>query len=950
MKPGDRLGPYEIVALLGVGGMGEVYRAKDTRLGREVAIKVLPAEFATDPDRLRRFEHEARAVAALDHPNILAIHDIGSHEGAPYLVTELLEGESLRDKLTGSPLPPRKVLGVAIQVASGLAAAHEKGIVHRDLKPENLFVTSDGHVKILDFGIAKLVAPRNLERPALATTAVEATEAGMTLGTVGYMSPEQVRGQAVDQRSDIFSFGCVLYEMVSGQRAFWGKTIADTISAILHEDPPRLSGAGRSIPPELQRIITRCLEKDAADRLESARDLGFALQAMSGAAELAKGPRIAGTGWPTSLEGVRGLRGLARPIIAVPTVLLIVLAAVFWLARPRTALSFARRDWILVTDVQNDTGQPVFDRSLLTALTVSLEQSPHANVFPRSRITTALKRMKRDPVSRIDAEIGREICMRENVRGLVMCGIVRVGSRYVLSAQIIDPRTGEAVRSFEEQARGEDEVLPALSSLAVHIRKALGESLGSIQRSNRPLPFVTTASLHALELYAEGQHLWDSGKYGEAVKLFEAALQDDPDFAMAHAALGNAYMSHIFSEPVKGRQSYERALALVARTTDRERLLIQAASASANGNTGEAERIYRAYLATYPDDTPVRYSLGTMLMMSKRPSEALEQFQAVIRVAPSSASACINAATSLTQLRRCREALEAYAKAFALEPTWEVSENLNNEYGFALVAVGEVAKAREVFGKAAAIELMRPRGLRSLALVDLYQGHYRDAAGRLRETILLNEAKRAELSASRDHVYLATTLEGQGDRAGQVAELDRANAILARLNAEVAWSADLGVAYARAGSLPQAEKLRETVAKNARQESVQEMSKLHRLEGEIELARGDRAAALGKLRFADREFRNALTVESLARAALAADEIAEAVAAYEALFQMDILGWEAQQPWVAAHYSAALAYRAGGQLDKARETTDALLALWKDADPDLPLLRSTQELRRQLDH
>jgi tetratricopeptide (TPR) repeat protein len=283
MEPGTRLGPYEIVAPIGAGGMGEVWRARDTRLGRDVALKVLPATFADDPDRLRRFEQEARATAALNHPNILAIFDIGTHEGQPYLVEELLEGESLRARMRGGALPVAKAVELAVQVAQGLAAAHEKGIVHRDLKPENLFLTKGGHLKILDFGLAKLARPDTAGRHVSEVpTHSVATEEGHVLGTVGYMAPEQVRGMACDHRVDVFAFGCVLYEMLSGQQAFRGETPADTISAILSKDPPPLSGPGRDVPPALQGIVRRCIEKRPEDRFSSAHDLALALAVTSG--------------------------------------------------------------------------------------------------------------------------------------------------------------------------------------------------------------------------------------------------------------------------------------------------------------------------------------------------------------------------------------------------------------------------------------------------------------------------------------------------------------------------------------------------------------------------------------------------------------------------------------------------------------------------------------------
>ncbi len=279
IKPGTRLGAYEIVALVGAGGMGEVYRARDAALGRDVAIKVLPALFSKDEERLRRFVQEAQAAAALNHPNILAIYQVGQHEGAPFIVSELLDGESLRDRLGDGALPARKSLDYAIQTARGLAAAHDKGIVHRDLKPDNLFVTQDGRVKILDFGIAKLSRPEGSD--ADRETAVVQTDAGSVLGTLGYMAPEQVRGQAVDARADIFSLGAILYEMLSGRRAFKKDTAADTMSAVLREDPPDLATADRHLPPVVERIVKRCLEKSPHERFQSARDLAFALEDVS---------------------------------------------------------------------------------------------------------------------------------------------------------------------------------------------------------------------------------------------------------------------------------------------------------------------------------------------------------------------------------------------------------------------------------------------------------------------------------------------------------------------------------------------------------------------------------------------------------------------------------------------------------------------------------------------
>src|ERR1039457_7243298 len=330
LTPGTKLGPYEILAPIGAGGMGEVYRAKDTRLGRDVTLKILPESFAREPDRLRRFEQEARAVAALNHPNILAVFDIGQQDGSPFLVSELLEGESLRVALEGGALPQRKTIEYGVQIAHGLAAAHDKGIVHRDLKPENIFVTRDGRIKILDFGLAKLAQQMGSDELTLTgpNTAV-----GVVMGTASYMAPEQVRGEAADPRTDIFAFGAVLYEMLSGVRAFRRDTAAETMTAVLKDDPPELSDPGRFVSPALDRIVRRCLEKNPEQRFQSARDLSFALSALSGTetssvARAAAAPR----------------RAPLLPRLAVALALVAVAAATWFVARrpqPTTRMQFA---------------------------------------------------------------------------------------------------------------------------------------------------------------------------------------------------------------------------------------------------------------------------------------------------------------------------------------------------------------------------------------------------------------------------------------------------------------------------------------------------------------------------------------------------------------------------------------------------------------------------------
>src|SRR2546421_5898408 len=325
LSVGTKLGPYEIAVPVGAGGMGEVYRARDTRLGRDVAVKVLPSSYSDDKERLQRFEQEACAASALNHPNILIVHDIGTHDGSPYIVSELLEGETMCQRMSGGALAQRRVTDYASQIAHGLAAAHEKGIVHRDLKPDNLFITKDGRVKILDFGIAKLTQADSRQSQTDIPTRRVDTDPGVVMGTVGYMSPEQVKGRPVDHRSDIFSFGAILYEMLSGRRAFHGESAADTMSAILKEDPPDLSGTNQNVSPALQRLVNHCLEKNPEERFHSASDLAFALEALSGSAPVCGQTMTAISALPISSKVVKHLPWIVAGIFAVGMLMTIAL-------------------------------------------------------------------------------------------------------------------------------------------------------------------------------------------------------------------------------------------------------------------------------------------------------------------------------------------------------------------------------------------------------------------------------------------------------------------------------------------------------------------------------------------------------------------------------------------------------------------------------------------------
>jgi tetratricopeptide (TPR) repeat protein len=960
LQAGSRLGPFQIVSLIGAGGMGEVYRASDTRLGRDVALKVLPAQLADDPERRARFEREAKAVSALNHPNICTIHDVGRAGDIDYICFELVEGRSLVSLATGD-LPLDALLDIALPLADALDYAHRLGIVHRDLKPTNVMVSSLGVPKILDFGLART---RAAGVDADAETTAGHTRIGAVVGTAPYMAPEQALGREVDSRADVFSFGCVLYELAAGQAAFRGASQTAILDGVLHDDPVPLSRIRPDLPASFELVVNKALRKDLRERYQHMSDLAADLRHLrreSAAASQASpwGARVSSQA-PRASSHAPLASGSApakrRPwrIAAVATPVLVgVIAAALWLMGRSPALSFAPRDWVLVADFDNQTGNPLFDRSLQAAFVVGLEQSKHANVVPRTRVAAALKRMGKPDTQVIDEGIGREICIREDFRGLVRCGIGRVGGAYSISASLIDPRTGEAMRSYLERADTEAGILDALGRVSEAVRRDLGESLGAIGEANRPLPQVTTSSLEALNLFVDARQLWSRGEYKQAAVQMEAALQRDPDFAMAHAFLGSAYLSHVFTRVEDGKRHAERALELAARTTERERAYIRAAYQHDLGRLEEAAQSYALYLRSWPDDLRVRSRLADLLRQTGRQDEAIREYQELVRLAPADASApYINMATSYTQSGRFQESIDCYKKGFALNPDAVTSGTLNHEYGFTLVKAGERDAAREVFGLALAKADTRARGLRSLGLLDLYEGKYRAAAARFEEAALDNEARKSALSAARDHLYLAIARGAQRDPSGRLRELEKAASFLGGYTPPVWMVSRVGAYFARAGAVARASQLLTRVRAMADPNDVAERAFVHFLEGEIALAGGQFDEATRALQLAEREVvANARTevLGALARAARARNA-GDANARAEAFADdWKAIGWEPQQDWLATHYELAGAYARAGDVTNARRRLDTLLTLWKDADPDLPLLQAARTLRAQLD-
>ena len=565
LTTGTKLGRYKIRSKIGEGGMGEVYLAQDTKLDRKVALKTLPTGVASHRDRMSRFVQEAKAASALNHPNIITIYEIEEIDSVNFIATEFIDGETLRERMRGAPLKLGEVLDVAAQIASALAAAHEAGIIHRDIKPENIMLRQrDAYVKVLDFGLAKLIE----QRPAIVDTEAPTktlfkTEEGVVMGTVTYMSPEQARGLEVDARTDIWSLGAVLYEMVAGCLPFEGSTTSEILASILNEkEPPPLARFAREVPAELERIVEKALRKDREERYQSAKDMLLDLKRLKHKLEVdaeierTVPPELrsvpgetkplggqegvstaqASAAQTATLESARTTSSVEYIITEIKghkkaagltliTVAIIAAAAVFFHSRRTVALT--EKDTILLADFVNTTGDSVFDGALKQALAVELEQSPFLNIFPDERVQETLRFMNRRPDTRVTKDVAREICERQGLKAMLIGSIAPLGSHYVIALDAVNAHTGDVLAREQVEAESKEQVLGVLGKTATHLRGKLGESLSSIQKFDAPIEQATTSSLEALKAYSMGMELYaKGGNKDEAVSsLFQLAIK-----------------------------------------------------------------------------------------------------------------------------------------------------------------------------------------------------------------------------------------------------------------------------------------------------------------------------------------------------------------------------------------------------------------------------------------
>ncbi|HEX9285749.1 MAG TPA: protein kinase [Thermoanaerobaculia bacterium] len=718
LLPGVRLGPYEVLAPLGAGGMGEVYRVRDTRLQREVAIKVLPASFSSDPDRLRRFEREARAASALNHPGILTIHDFGEHDGAPYVVTELLEGETLRERLATGALPARKTVEYGVQIGNGLAAAHEKGIVHRDLKPENLFVTKDGRVKILDFGLAKLTHPETSAGPLTGVaTETAGTEPGLVMGTVGYMAPEQVRGLSADARSDIFSLGAVLYEMLTGGRAFRGDTPVETMNAILKEDPPGGSLSTLEISPALARIVWRCLEKSPEERYQSARDLGYALEeaeASASAPPLAVTtavPRRRPTAW-FALLGILAAIGASFLVRSVMT-----------REQRREAAEPIRSLVVLpLENLSRDPEQGFFSDGMTEELIAELGKIRALRVISR---TSAMRyRRTTKSVPEIAGELG--------VDGVVEGSVLRSGGRVRVTAQLIHAATDRHLWS-ESYERDLKDVLALQSDVAQAIAREIQVAVSPQEKMQLARSRPVDPEAH--RLYLLGRYHWNQRTAEgnqKALNDFGQSIAKDPTYAGAYAGLADTYTS-LGYYVLPPREAMPKAKAAALKAVDLDDNLAEAHASLANVAMNydwdwlASERGFRRSIELNPSYASSHQWYSLLLSGLGRLEESLAEAKRALECDPLSLIVNHAVGNQYYFSRRYDEAIDQYRRTLEMDPDFGVT---NVELGYAYAAKGMFREAIALGEKYSAIPTSNFRAQAALAYFQARSGN-RDEALRL---------------------------------------------------------------------------------------------------------------------------------------------------------------------------------------------------------------------------